>query len=381
MSNSARSIIALITLGVMGVMHFLILPLFVGVVTEEWSLTTRQTGFLAASDLIGSSLSAIAAVVWVRRLDWRKLASISIAVIIGGNALSVFVDNYGLLLFVRCMTGLGEGMAVSLSLAGLGDTRNPERSFGFYLSTLTLSGGLVLMGLPALLSMWGVDAIYWGLAALGAFIFPMIWFWVPAPQHAADSASRQPLRFSPRPVLGLAGVFVYFVGSGAVWAYLERMGQAQGHSLNFIGLAIALHLIVAFTGSLVAAWLDVRFGRLIPLTIATVGGALALVPLFAIPTAWSYAGSVILLGFFWNFIFPYHAGTVSHADTSRRLIVMINPMYALGSAVGPLVGALFLTGDNYVVLGYFCAVAGVVSLLLFYPIVRQNREKEPSLYV
>ena len=59
---------------VMGSISFPLLPMVVGAVTDHLDFSPRQVGLIASADMFGMFLAAIAAIYWIRRADWTRLA-------------------------------------------------------------------------------------------------------------------------------------------------------------------------------------------------------------------------------------------------------------------------------------------------------------------
>lgn len=87
----------------------------VGMVSESLSLSAVQQGQFASSDLVGSAIASISSFFWIRKFDWKKVALIGLTLIIAGNLLSIFQNDFTSLLIIRFMTGLGEGLAIALA--------------------------------------------------------------------------------------------------------------------------------------------------------------------------------------------------------------------------------------------------------------------------
>jgi len=66
---------------------------------------------------------------------WRTAALVGAAVTVVGDALTCLAHGYLPILVLRVLTGLlGEGILYPLSFVVLGQTRDPDRSFGIALS-------------------------------------------------------------------------------------------------------------------------------------------------------------------------------------------------------------------------------------------------------
>ncbi|MFC1797542.1 hypothetical protein ACFL1V_10690, partial [Pseudomonadota bacterium] len=99
--------------------------------------------------------------------------------------------------------------------------------------------------------------------------------------------------------------YVYFIGQGGVWSFLERWGLQQGLDLTGIASALSLSLIAGVCGGLSAAWLDTRLGRLVPLS-AAIFLAIASILLFRYSNSFLYfVIAACIFNYVNNFGHPY----------------------------------------------------------------------------
>ena len=90
--NHINSRVAAITLNVICITYYNIMPLIIGGAAESRGLLEDQLGFAAAAFMLGLALVNFAGVAWLRRYDWRKL-------VLTGNALAALAFALPILYF------------------------------------------------------------------------------------------------------------------------------------------------------------------------------------------------------------------------------------------------------------------------------------------
>ena len=142
--------------------------------------------------------------------------------------------------------------------------------------------------------------------------------------------------------------YVYFIGQGGVWSFLERWGLQQGLDLSGIATALSLSLIGGVCGGLTAAWLDIRAGRLLPLSSAIIL-AIGSILLFRYTDSFIY---FVIAAFVFNFVnnfgHPYILGLASSIDKSSRLTVLSGALHTGGQATGPFIIGMLVTDTDFV---------------------------------
>ena len=117
-------------------------------------------------------------------------------------------------------------------------------------------------------------------------------------------------------MVGLLGIFLYFTAQGGVWAYLERMGVLGHLSSIEVAGALAVSSIAGMAGAGFASWIALRFGRLVPLGVATACTVLSLIVLSGESTFAVFVAMSALFNFAWNAAVPYQMGILSEIDSS-----------------------------------------------------------------
>lgn len=356
-----------------------LMPMIVGGLIDSYGYTDQQAANIAALEGIGLVVSSVVAALWIRRVSWVRallLAFLAYGVL---NVVSANLVAYEPLLLVRFLTGLAGGSLFAVSVAALGDNREPDRAFGI---AQAVQGVLMLVAFaasPWLLEAWGVRSLYYLLGAASLLMLVTVrWFPDRGRLRAgtvgtADQGCRNPAPHTGLIWLGLAASVLYFVNVFGFWAFVERIGQAAELPAGTIGLALGVSQVMAIAGALAAAWASDRYGRYWPLLIVLFGQALALFYLLGRfgPAAYFVATGAYQALFI--VAVSYQMGVIAKLDVRGRFLVMMTAAQGLGAAIGPAVAAGLIRGGDYDRIMVMAGLACLVSTLLFLFIIWRSR--------
>jgi MFS family permease len=309
-------------------------------------------GVLGAAEMIGMTLIQFCAPLFIARYNRRALASIAVGLAVGGQLFSLFTEHAAILGGLRVVAGIGEGCLFSLAIASLAGTSDPDRAFG-----VALASGQIFCTVM-LVVMASVSIRHPAQGAIGVFgIFLMITTLcistlpgrdaVPL-RVPANGATRGSFHNVPT-ICGLAGMFLLSCALGSVWPIVGQIAAARGVQPSVIATGFSVAGFGGMSGALVAAVLAIRFGRRLPLVLASTGYAVCLI-LTNYPV--SFPVLTFLLLFFALACIPYYMGVLAWLDTSGRLSVITGAMIPLGIAVsealaGTVVAAAGFRGATF----------------------------------
>ena len=104
--------ISLLILALPGTLIFMLLPLFLGAVTETFDFSDRQIGSLASADLFGFTLSAGSAVFWIRRVNWRYVMLAALLLLFAANLITILLSGFYSLTAIRFFCGFCGGTGI-----------------------------------------------------------------------------------------------------------------------------------------------------------------------------------------------------------------------------------------------------------------------------
>lgn len=364
-TSSPTAIAATIVVIVAGGGVFLILPVFVGALVDSGGLGNAQAGAVAAADLAGIFAASIAALVWIRRADWRRVALFSLGFMIAGNIVCLFIQDFAPLLVLRGVIGLAAGNLMAIGMAHLARVNNTDRAFALAIAAQVSFSTAALWLLPGAVQSWGLSGLFGLLILLSALGL------LAATQLVRGAETRT--REHSGKAAGSAHVFValaantlFFIAQSGVWAYLERIAAGAGLAPEVVGRTLALSVSLALAGPIAASLIANRYGRALPLTVVVAGQLTALWMLQGPITAAVFLIAATAFQIFWNFAIPYLVAIVAALDRAHRHIVLVTPFQAAGIAAGPALAG-YLAGQGGLApvtwLGGAAVVASAVLLL------------------
>ena len=131
------------------------------------------------------------------------------------------------------------------------------------------AAGLYL--LPGLIPGYGLAAPFLTVTVLALLVLPLVNSF-PAQGRVAGAAPDKISKLFLG-LTGLLGIFIYYGGQAAVWAYFERMGMDAGIAPDTVGRILSASLVLGILGAALATWLGDRRGRRLPVVASMVCSA------------------------------------------------------------------------------------------------------------
>lgn len=357
--NNWRAVLAAILLAKAAIATFSIAPFLLGSYVDYVGLTTRQASQVLSVEIFSIAIANVcAALFWIHKARCRSWAIRLLLVLLVLNISCVFAGDFNALLVLRSAVGLTEGSLLAIGFGLLSASRRPDRSFGLMFAVSLTVGATNVRILPLYLETAGATGLFINLAlyAVAALLCSQ---WITR-DRIIDKDPHSAVTSKPVTVAGKAAFpaialifllianYVYFIGQGGVWSFLERWGLQQGLDLAGIATALSLSLIGGVGGGLTAAWLDIRIGRLVPLSSAIIL-AIGSILLFRYTDSFiNFVIAACVFNFVNNFGHPYILGLASSIDKSSRLTVLSGALHTGGQATGPFIIGMLVTDTDFV---------------------------------
>lgn len=358
------------------VVVYYLLPIWAGVFTETFGFNHRQVGWLLSADMLTNTLAAFSARYWIHRVYWRRVLPLTVLVTILPNFLCALTETFEVFLLLRYIAGLGAGALVAFMYATVAASKNPDREFAYAMSLQVALGALFLNGSAWLWINWGAGSIFvlCGLAALLPLLcFSSIPRVNPLGEHVpeANVTNDKSTRISLVVFIGLLAVCLFFASMNSIWSFMERVGDAEGFSREFIAKVLSFSLFFSFAGALVPAWLAGRVKRIITISSGYLFLLFAIYAMGQHPPAISYALALCVYNFFYSFVIPFQSGWIASLDDSGRTAVLLPAFQGVGIAAGPLLAGLVIVGEEYANVIYVSMTLLVCSFFLYYLMYRR----------
>jgi predicted MFS family arabinose efflux permease len=369
--NAPATIYAGIFISVIGVFALMIMPIVPGVLMAELGFSKEVAAGVISAEVGGGALASILAMFWIRRINWRAAALLSIVVVIVGNFISVYITEPSLLTIIRFLVGfLGQGTAFAIGIALIGSTNDPDKNFGFVIAAQVGFGVLALLTLQRFVNAFdSIGGIYLPLAVvalLGLFLVSKlpIGFDAKPDHHAAQKGGSILL-----PIVALIVMLIWCSGLGAMWTFVGQIGVANGLDPVLAQQALAISSGVAIVGAFAAAALAGKgVNRLVPVSIAL---------LIQIIMAWFLQGQMSwielaikasIFQVFWNMTGPFIMGAIASADTGGKVSVLIPAAQTAGFSIGPMIAVAYMTEGSLIAANYTTIICCAIALVVFVPL-------------
>jgi len=345
-------------------------PILLGELVAQKRITLEGVGIVAMGEIVTLGIGVILGDALLPLARLRSITLVAALVVALLDLATARLAGDAPFAAVRAAAGLAEGVLVWVTTCVIVRSAAPDRLAGIFLVAQTLAQAAV----AAVLAMaviprggWqggfvvlaGLSLLPVGLMrALPASVAPLV----------ATGSSRPPLSLAT--VLALAVFFLQMAAIGSLWAYLEPLGRDAGFDAEAAQTVISGVLLMQVIGGSVAA-LVVRRWNVVPtlLAAAFVLASIALViHALAGPATMLFTLLCAAFGFAWLFLMPFHIRLAFRADAAGRVAVLVPAMQLLGSAFGPLVASLIVTGEDArpvpLVCASFAAMAAVALLAI-----------------
>ncbi len=337
-----------IGLVVLGLAMYMVEPIYVGAVAEQFGFTSRQLGLLVGAEIGASLMLSITAPLWINRIDLRRAGMLAIGAVAAGNFLSLEFHAFLPLLLCRMVTGFfGSGLAYTLGVRIIAAAPNPVRAFSWTITAQIAFGALGLMIFPLAIARWGLDSLLWTWLAFSLLFLPALVFLprrIPVPNAELAQGGH---RGSVTALALLAILAVWNFALGAVWAFIERIGRGMNLSIEEVGYGLSISMAVGILGSMQASWMSDRYGTRwqMPFMIAVHLGLFAALSGNLTPAEFLLV--LIVFNYSWNLANPYLLAHIAKSDESGKLVALIPACQTAGNMIGPVVAGLLIGGAHY----------------------------------
>ncbi len=360
MSFSTRDVVAILAVGIVGVLIPGLQPQLLAALVVEGRLSISAIGALAAAELMAMGVAAAGA--------GFVLPASRLRVVTGGALLVAAAADFAtpnlapfVLFATRIVAGLAEGMLVWIAIGFIVRTAHPEKWSGVYLMMQTLAQ----FAIASVLGGIGADS-YAGFVILGTVTLAglLVLPFLPAAYSPLERRPKTGSGTSERGIASLAGVLFYLAFTVAVWVYIEPLAVARGVPERLVHLIAPLSLAMQVAGAGAAT---VLAGRLPP-RATLIGVAIVNLALLAVmgapPSAAVFLGATALFGFLWLFAMPFQVPLVIAADPTRRAALLIGGAQLAGSSLGPLAAGTLTGGSNLTPVLWFGAATLALAVVL-----------------
>lgn len=380
---ATSTLLSLVVFAAITPLLLLVAPAVAAQLGGQLGLSASQIGTYFFVELGAFSCATLPSLLWLGRVDARRVAAFATAVFCIGNlATAVLMPGFVALLALRALTALGGGTLMVLCMTSAATSGNRDRVYGLWVVGQLVAGALGLFLLPHLFDAFGLRALYVVLAVLALLASPLT-RWFDAALGGASRGSGASGVDASRSLneasgtrrstwqlatLVITGVLAFYVAIGGVWTFASKAASLAGLDAGHTGELLAIASVMGIIGAACASLIGNRLARAAMLLTGYAILVAALLGLSTRPGATGYAAAIFAFKFAWTFVLPFILAAAAKTDTSGRLIATLNFVIGAGLAVGPLIAGVLLdagAGLSSLFLG-----AAAISALSFVCLLR-----------
>jgi hypothetical protein len=346
------------------------LPFQVGSLMEGYRFSATGAGLVGFFQVSALAVSMIVFAPMAHRFHPLRVCLFGMALAGSSNVIIYVVPpSLALVCPFAALAGTGFGLVLAAAVAAAAGSAQPDRMYA-----AGNSGALLLI--VAMLSILPFANIYFGkratflaipiLIVVGAPL--LIGFRGRKPGEAVGDASTT--RFvDGLPLLAIWALFS--LGTGAMWAFSERVGAALQLPASTIGVVLSSSVFAGLVGTGLAALTSNRTNRVVALGAGLVGGGASCLMFATASSVWGFSAAAVLYWVCTMFVYVYLLGTAALLDPTGRLGTLGTGCERLAFAVGAPIGGLIVDYGSYVWLGIAAAV--ICALIAPFFLARLSR--------
>lgn len=303
-----------------------------------------------------------------------RAASIAIGLAIVAQLTTIIVDSFVILVACRMLVGAGCGVVFGVACLSTAAVDDSERYFGLGMATTNVFVFGLLFIVPIAQRMGNDTAVYGTLAAMMAIAAPFI---KNLPQRTREKRVQQSEESAGISVTltilmtFLLAVIVVNVGLSMVWAFSERISIDIGIESQRLGMYYAFSAVAMVFGATLFGFINIRFGRTLPLISCVLLGAVAALGLANADTHMVFLRSLCLHGAVFGFLVPHYVSIGTAIDQSGKMASTAGGIGILASALGPWIGGQITTAVGYRSMGWISGTLCIIAIVCFLPIILQ----------
>ncbi|MCO7514063.1 MFS transporter [Pseudomonas guariconensis] len=355
-----------------GLLGLWALPFLISAIINDLQLNEAQAGLLMSAEFGFTMLASLLVAPFMGRAPRRTLALLGTLLAIAANLVSAHIESIQALAAVRCIAGLGAGLALACGNAAVSSARHPDRIAGHMNVLSVLLMIVVMLGYAKVMALFGLSGLYYAMAATMAVMLPAIAALeqraatvAPAPAAPGASKGSGNILLSLPAICMMLAMFVFQARDTMGWAFVERIGTLVGYSGDELGVLLSVQSVVGLIGPLIAAMVGKRFGMSTPVILAILlTGGTSLSYVLGEHSKALYTAGVMTICVTYFYALSYLTGLAAALDREGRVVAAASSFLSLGLAVGPAISGGLISLGGFTLAAWGIGVTVVLTLLL-----------------
>lgn len=352
-----------------GLLGLWALPFLISAIINDLKLNEAQAGLLMSAEFVFTMLASLLVAPFMGRAPRRTLALGGTLLAVVANLVSAHMTDLYSLGAVRCVAGIGAGLALACGNACVASAKQPDRIAGHMNILSVLLMIVVMLGYAKVMALYGLAGLYNAMAATMAVMLLAI----PAMEQrapvvevvAVEKGGKGNVLLSLPAICMMLAMFVFQARDTMGWAFVERIGTMVGYSGDELGVLLSFQSFVGLIGPVLAAMIGKRFGLSTPVILAILlTGATSLCYVLGEHSKTMYTVGVMTICITYFYALSYLTGLAAELDREGRVVAAASSFLSLGLAVGPAISGGLISLGGFSLAAWGIAVTVVLTLLL-----------------
>jgi predicted MFS family arabinose efflux permease len=342
-----------------------VVPAFMGTWQAQFGIRADQAAFVAATEFFAQVAGAGIFITASSTFSWRQCALFGLMVVILGNFASCASMTIAALIPARALAGLGGGMLRALGMICLARAASPGLAFALYATAQVAIAAVVTAALPSIVATAGPRAPFAAIAGIAGLSVGAVYFLPIARPNTGPRGLGWTKSWPASASWAVAGLFIYFVGQGTLWTFLEPIGRRQLIDPANINRALTLLNFAGLLGSFGVGALAHRVHPPTALMVLLSFGIISVLVMFNAHTAVAFIAASFGFYFAWCASFPFQFTLIAQADSTGAASAAVPAVDTLGLASGAALAGLCVRSAGIVATGSIWAAGSIIGISLF----------------
>jgi predicted MFS family arabinose efflux permease len=369
-TNDLTAILAAAGIISLSVLYFNISPVVVGAAADNRGFSNQQLGMLMVPGMSMQAIVSLLLCFWVRRINWKLLLLFGGVCAFAGYIFAAFTTSFKMLLLASGIAGIGGGLLYCISMAYLGNAKNPDRGFGFSQLFQSISMMIGLYAIPIWISPnWGLTGVFLFVALGIVLAITLITYipndWKPATKIELqdNNQANKIMRLNPA-IMAMAALFIFNLGLNGFWVFYERIATNIGYTAELIAITLSTSVGIGTLGAFLPILVYNRINRNIMITAIGLVFILVMVGVITIFNESVFWVLSMLFQACWAAILAYMYASIAAEDRNGKIIILIPAVYALSSVIASAAAGFVYNYGHAVFLGYTASMV-LISMMLW----------------
>ncbi|OXY81600.1 MFS transporter [Oceanimonas doudoroffii] len=350
-----------------GLLALLALPFLISAVINDLGLNEAQAGLLLSAEFVFTMLASLIVAPLMGRAPRRTLTLIGALIAISANVASASVPQVELLAILRCVTGIGTGLAFACGNACVSSARDPDKVAGYMNVFFVGLMIIVMLAFASAMASYGLAGLYYAMAITMAIMLLPIFLMkqqADTSHHVHHQAAPDSKLLSGVAISMMLAMFLFAARDTMGWAFVEQVGIRVGYDGETLGMLFSFQSFIGLIGPLMAAIIGKRFGMSTPVIIGVLAcGGVSLGYVLGEHSKTMYTVAVMMISFTYFYALAYLTALAASLDKQGRVVAACGSFLTLGIALGPAISGALISMGGYSLAGWGIAAVSLATLI------------------